>query len=60
MGEKRGGREGRREEGRDRKGGSLECSGLNCIPPKDELKAQSLVPVIVTLLGNRVFEVQTI
>lgn len=59
--EKGGGREGGgREEGRDRKGGFLGCSGWNCIPPKDEFKAQSLVPVTVTLLGNRAFEVQTI
>lgn len=53
MGERGRGREGRREG--DGGGCSFQCSGLNCIPQKDEFKAPSLVPVTMTLLGNRVF-----
>lgn len=32
-----------------------QCYGLNFVPPKDMLKSSHLVPMPVTLLGNRVF-----
>lgn len=31
------------------------CYGLDCVPKKDMLKSQSLVPVNVTLSESRVF-----